>query len=210
MYPVVVKNRDLIEGYILAGGASSRMGVDKAGLRLAGETLLARAINTMSAFTHSVSVIGRQNGWAESELQNVRVIDDLATDKKRRAPIIGLYTALSVAESDWIAVLAVDLPFVTGELLTRLVGFLTDDLEAVVPVQPDGRLQPLCAFYRRDACLNAARTAIDSSDLSLHKLISLVRTRRVEFGEIPDLANSADFFVNLNTPKDFRQAETLA
>ncbi|MBK6725484.1 MAG: NTP transferase domain-containing protein [Acidobacteria bacterium] len=38
-----------------------------------------------------------------------------------RGAIVGLYTALLSAKTEWIAVLACDLPFVTGELMTRMV-----------------------------------------------------------------------------------------
>ena len=210
VYPVVVKDSDVIAGYILAGGASSRMGVDKANLRLAGETLLERAVKTMSAFTERVTVVGRSDATVASEIRGVRYVEDFAVDAKRRAPLIGLYTALSTAESEWITVLAVDLPFVSVELLTRLLGFCLSDVDAVVPVQPDGRLQPLCAFYRRDRCRTASESVIESDDLSLYQLLSLLRTRKVEFAEVTDLAHSADFFLNLNVPEDFRRAETRA
>lgn len=210
VYPVVVTISDDIDGYILAGGASSRMGVDKADLSLAGETLLERAVKTMSAFTGRVTVVGRPNATVASRVCGVRYVEDLALDAKRRAPIIGLYTALSAAESEWIAVLAVDLPFVTVDLLVRLHSFCLSDVDAVVPVQPDGRLQPLCAFYRRDRCRIASESVIESDDLSLYQLLSRLRTRKVEFAEVTDLAHSADFFLNLNVPEDFRRAETRA
>lgn len=210
VYPVVVKDSDVIAGYILAGGASSRMGVDKANLRLAGETLLERAVKTMSAFTERVTVVGRSDATVASEIRGVRYVEDFAVDAKRRAPLIGLYTALSTAESEWITVLAVDLPFVSVELLTRLLGFCLSDVDAVVPVQPDGRLQPLCGFYRRDRCRTASESVIESDDLSLYQLLSRLRTRKVEFAEVTDLAHSADFFLNLNVPEDFRRAETRA
>ena len=210
VYPVVVKDSDVIAGYILAGGASSRMGVDKANLRLAGETLLERAVKTMSAFTERVTVVGRGDATVASEIRGVRYVEDFAIDAKRRAPLIGLYTALSTAESEWIGVLAVDLPFVTVDLLVRLHSFCLSNVDAVVPVQPDGRLQPLCAFYRRDRCRIASERAIESDDLSLYQLLSRLRTRKVEFAEVTDLAHSADFFLNLNVPEDFRRAETRA
>jgi molybdopterin-guanine dinucleotide biosynthesis protein A len=204
----LVKICDDIDGYVLAGGASSRMGVDKAGVRLAGETLLDRATKTMLGFTRSVTVVGRRNETLASEIEGVRHVDDLAIYTEKRAPIIGLYTALSDADAEWVAVLAVDLPFVTNDLLIRLHSFCLRDLDAVVPVQPDGKLQPLCAFYRRDMCLPASKTVIESDDLSLYQLLSQLRTRKVEFAEVADLTNSADFFLNLNVAEDLRSAET--
>lgn len=199
-----------IDGFILAGGASSRMGVDKADLQLAGETLLARAVKTMSAFPERVNVVGRRSATIASEIPGVRYVEDLSVDAKKRAPIIGLHTALSTAGTEWISVLAVDLPFVMAELLARLASFRTEDIDAVVPVQADGRLQPLCAIYRRDGCLEAARAAIATGEFSLHKLLGGVNVRRVEQSELTDLPCAENFFFNVNTPTDLEAAAKLA
>ena len=199
-----------IDGFILAGGASSRMGVDKADLQLAGETLLARAVKTMSAFTERVNVVGRRNATIASEIPGVRYVEDLSVDAKKHAPIIGLRTALSTAGTEWISVLAVDLPFVMAELLARLASFRSEDIDAVVPVQADGRLQPLCAIYRRDGYLEAARAAIATGEFSLHKLLGGVRVRRVEQSELTDLPGAENFFFNVNTPTDLEAAAKLA
>jgi molybdopterin-guanine dinucleotide biosynthesis protein A len=60
----------------------------------------------------------------------------------------GLHAAVAYSRSEWALVLACDYPFVTSDLLTLLAGFASKECDAVVPVQPDGRLQPLCALYR--------------------------------------------------------------
>jgi len=46
-------------GAVLCGGESRRMGRDKAGVVLAGETLLARAVRTLAEVFDEVLVVGR-------------------------------------------------------------------------------------------------------------------------------------------------------
>lgn len=214
MYSFVVNIYDDIFGYILAGGASSRMGWPKSELMLGGKSLAERAVSTMSALTgERVTIVG-SNFSSEFFGVEVKVVSDNTRalklrDDNGRAPIIGLYTALTDADNEWIAVLAVDLPFVSGELLSRLASMRHEETDAVVPVQPDGRLQPLCALYRREVCLAAARIAIEASELSLHKLLSELRLRRVEPSGLNDLQNAANFFLNVNTPEDLERAKQI-
>ena len=48
----------LRQGFVLAGGKSSRMGTDKAFLDFGGQTLLDRALSVMSGVCNSVTIVG--------------------------------------------------------------------------------------------------------------------------------------------------------
>jgi molybdopterin-guanine dinucleotide biosynthesis protein A len=218
-----------IEGFILAGGASSRMGRDKSQLRLGGKTVVERAAIALSAIApKSITLVGEPNRQAlELKLPNdmsirLRVIPDVPVEKQNsdakdrpRAAIIGLYTALSHGEKEWLAVLACDLPFVTGELFERLVFLLENNkaksknFDAVVPIQPGGRMQPLCALYRPATCLSVVREMLAGDDWSLQKLLRGVKTRFVRFDEISDLRCAEYFFFNVNTREDYAIAEAV-
>jgi molybdopterin-guanine dinucleotide biosynthesis protein A len=106
-------------------------------------------------------------------------------------------------------VVACDLPFVTTDLLQRLLD-LGIDADATVPIQVDGHPQPLCAVYRRPPCLAAADQSIANGEHSPRALLDKVTTRYVPFAEISDLAQAEFFFFNVNTPGDRRQAEKIA
>lgn len=192
-----------VEGFILAGGASSRMGRDKAHLRLGGQTLVERASAALSAIARNIAVVSAKETAKEL---GFTVVADLHL---KRGALGGLHAALHAARARWAAVLSCDLPFVTGELFVRLAELVAEaeeDFDAVVPFQPDGRPQPLCALYRPAACLAAIEAMLAEDELRPRRLLERVRARRVELGEVSDLKSSEAFFLNVNTPEDYARA----
>ena len=133
-------NMQSLEGFILAGGASSRMGRDKSRLVLDGQTLVERVATTLFAVTNTVSLVansptGTQTGTQTNLDYDLPTVRDVY---EKWGALGGLHAALTSCRADWAAVVACDLPFVTGELLVRLAS-LRADFDAVAPVQSDGR-----------------------------------------------------------------------
>lgn len=189
-----------IEGFILAGGASSRMGEDKSRLTLGGRTFVESAARTLRAVTTRVSVVSSRDG---AESHGLPLVRDLRAGV---GALGGLQAALASCGAEWAAVVACDLPFVTGKLLARLASMCADELDAVVPLQEDGRLQPLCALYRARVCLGQVEEMMRADELRPRLLLSRVRARRVAFEELCDLEGSRRFFLNVNTPEDYARA----
>lgn len=196
-----------LDGYVLAGGQSRRMGTPKPDLELDGTTLLQRAVRTLSGFCPEVTVVGA----AFDSPIDVPVIEDLPAAV--RAPLAGLYTALSQTRRDWIAILACDLPFVTVDLFHRLeataAALVRDGSapDAVVPVQPDGRYQPLAAIYRQAACLAPAQSALACRALSLRHYLTQIRVAPFTFRATE---SEPDTFLNINRPRDLTLAKRRA
>ena len=184
------------EAFILAGGASSRMGTDKSQLLLEDQTFVERIAATLLTVTNSVRLVG---GRENSQVPTV------ADVYPQWGALGGLHAALSACRTEWAVVVACDLPFVTSELFQRLAS-LRSDHHAVVPMQPDGRPQPLAAFYRADPCARRATELIESCRRRPLDLLQSVNTRWVDFTEIANLAQAERFFVNINTPEDYYEA----
>ncbi len=197
------------DSFILAGGRSSRMGERKEKLLFGDKTFLRNAFDVLNkACGGNITIVGD----VSSDVDFANVLTDEPPDGVRsenRAAIIGLYTALTNSRTDWSAILACDLPFVSHELLTRLWNFAGDEFDVVVPVQQDGRLQPLCAFYRGKNILSKLSGAIENGKMSLHGFLDQLSVRRVEFAEIADLADADLFFQNINTPEDYQLIQHL-
>jgi molybdopterin-guanine dinucleotide biosynthesis protein A len=189
---------DSIEGFVLAGGASSRMGTDKSKLVLNGQTLIKRISDALSGAVSNVTIVGSDQG--ESGLPTVPDVF------KKWGALGGLHAALANCDAQWAIVVACDLPFVTPGLFSRLIA-LREGFDAVAPLQEDGRQQPLCAIFRVDICLPLSEKLINAGERRPVTLLQSVRTRWVAFEELKDLEGADQFFDNLNTPEDYVQAQ---
>jgi len=186
-----------LEAFILAGGASSRMGTDKSQLLLEDQTFVERIAATLLTVTDSIRLVG---GSENSTLPTVRDV------YPRWGALGGLHAALTACEREWAIVVACDLPFVTSELFRSLAALRMDHdapHDAVVPLQPDGRPQPLAALYRADPCAARATELIEAGRRRPLDLLQTVNTRWVNFDEIANLTQAERFFVNINTPEDY-------
>ena len=192
-----------IEGFILVGGASSRMGADKSLLRLGRRTFVEIVAEALRPLANSVRVVGSRPSSAGHGLG---VVPDV---HENLGALGGLHAALSACGARWAAVVSCDLPFVTAGLLSRLASFAREDCDAVAAVQKDGRPQPLCALYAVEACGAVAEELIRAGELRPRVLLDRVRTRWVAFEELSDLPGSANFFRNVNTPSEYEAAQKL-
>jgi molybdopterin-guanine dinucleotide biosynthesis protein A len=196
-----------VQGFILVGGASRRMGQDKAQLRLGPETMLERIAAQLSPVTSSVTLVGGSQADSGSSLPSVPDVYE------KWGALGGIHAALSAAKTDWIIVIACDLPFITRDLFERLKSFVDesiDSIDSIVPLQPDGRPQPVCALYYRETCLPEIERLVSAGEHTPRALLANVRTRYVQFKELNDLPGAENFFLNLNTPEDFARAKWLA
>lgn len=189
-----------VEAFILVGGASSRMGEDKASLTLGGLNFVERIVGALAALAERVTLVGpaeRCAAWPQ-----LPSVPDFYVEW---GALGGLHAALAAGRAEWAVVVACDLPFVTGELFLRLAS-LRENFDAVVPVQRDGRWQPLCALYRaREASVRAAEL-IAAGERRPRTLLEQLRTRRVAFDELGSLRGADLFFTNVNTPEDYAHA----
>jgi len=190
-----------VQGFILVGGASSRMGTDKARLAFGDFTSVELIAHALHSVTASVTTVG----WPEQRLAALSNIPDLRHDW---GPLAGIEAALRHAKSAHCLIVGCDFPFVTGNLFAGLLKSM-NDADAIVPLQSDGRAQPLCAVYRVATCLTAAEAAIAANKHAPRDLLDRVRTRYLPFGEVAHLAGSEHFFFNVNTPENYELAQRL-
>src|ERR1044072_126455 len=158
------------QGFILAGGASSRMGTDKSQLLIEQQTFTERIAATLLKITDSVTIVGRE--LDESGLPGV------ADVYPKLGALGGIHAALSACRREWAIVVACDLPFVTADLFLFLAQRRLEH-EAVIPLQSDERPQPLAALYRVDPCLARATDLIEAGRRRPLHLLEAVKTRWV-------------------------------
>lgn len=201
-----------IEAYILIGGRSSRLGRDKAFVEIGGKTLAERALDMVRSSGIALKttfVAGSETQFAiEALTLKAPFIFDLS---EGRGPLGGLSAALSYAQTSWILVVACDYPFMSPEFLKFLAGCISDEFGAVAPEQPDGRLQPLCAFYKVEAALPIVQEIIERPPVSppMSEIVYKLTPKIVKPAEYSHLTGSDHFFTNLNTPDDVKEIEKL-
>src|SRR5712692_5287586 len=139
-----------VAGYVLAGGASSRFGQDKALMEIGNTPMLSRMIKLLESVAKKVKVIGSLEKYAQF---GIEVISDRWP---REGPLGGIITALEVsakspAKDKWNLIVSCDMPFLTAEWLGYLAGrAIRSSAQAVYPQSAHGP-EPLCACYRTDA-----------------------------------------------------------
>lgn len=195
-----------IDAFILIGGRSSRLGRAKAFVEVDRETLAVRAARVIKealAPKHITFVTSSDDQFDPNLLFGLGqpIVSDL---KPGFGAWSGLHAALAYARSEWTLVLACDLPFVTAEFVRTLAECMGEEFDAVIPRQTDGRIQPLCAYYR----VGTTRQAVDQL-LTVPRRVpavatvtELVRGRIVEPNQFAALDGSEKFFHNVNTEDD--------
>jgi molybdopterin-guanine dinucleotide biosynthesis protein A len=192
---------DPIDAFILAGGASSRMGSDKSQLLINGQSFTQLIAHTLFEVTNSVTLVGHN-----SENSRLKVALDVY---RNWGALGGIHAALNACTTQWAIVVACDMPFVSAALIQRLAQ-KRHQSDATVPLQPDGRPQPLCALYRVEPCLALATELIETGHRRPLDLLNSVKTCWIHFAELEDLDHSRNFFVNINTPEDYYEATQRA
>jgi molybdopterin-guanine dinucleotide biosynthesis protein A len=183
------------EGFILAGGLSTRMGYDKARLKLNGKSFVDHISRALRGLTDRISLVSSKPIDACWELPVVRDVYENC------GALGGLHTALSSCRAPWAVVVACDLPLITTDFLIRLSKF-HEGFEAVVPVQRNDMVQPLCALYSIDPCLERAKQLIIRGERRVHKLLEMVKTQLVREEMIMG-DNPMSNLYNINTPEDY-------
>lgn len=190
---------------IQAGGASRRMGRDKALLPFLGKLLIERVIERVSSVADELVVTtNRPENYA---FLGVPLFTDLIPD---RGALGGLYTALSVASQPLAAVVACDMPFASAELLAwERDQLLASEYAAAIPVTPSGS-EPFHSVYRREACLPAILSAIQANQWRVDSWFDQVAIRFLSIDEMKSFDSYRLAFRNVNTAEELAHAEQIA
>ncbi|MCA0983085.1 molybdenum cofactor guanylyltransferase [Halobacillus yeomjeoni] len=188
-------------GVIIAGGGSTRMGQDKAGLPLGDSTTIERIAKEMRKVVPAVVL--NQNQPRDSALP---IIKDEVNDA---GPLGGMHAVLKERNETWFAITACDTPFIRAEvyryLLHQRLNF--QDAEAIIPVW-EGRKQPLSGIYHRDILENLEKL-LEKGKRRFSDLFECVEA--VYIHEFTDLSNEhlTLHFFNMNTPEDYVKAKRI-
>jgi len=189
---------------IQAGGESRRMGQDKALMPFLGRPLIQRVVDRLAPIADEILVT--TNSPDKYRFLDLPLFQDL---KPGRGALGGLYTALSSATGEAVAVVACDMPFASATLIEAAHRLLVEE-DADVVIPDSGGLEPMHAVYRCETCLPAIESAIEADKWRLISWFPQVKVRVLPPSEIKAFDPSSLIFWNLNTPEEFAEAEKKA
>lgn len=193
---------------ILAGGEGRRLGgAFKALLLLCGKPLLLHLLDGLAAFfTRTIVVVHEEE--QKEELRSL--IGDrlpIVCDRLEvRTPLAGIYTAAYEIAKGFFAVAPVDTPFLRPAAYRRMLS-LVNNYDAIVPLWPNGYLEPLIAVYRAEKVLAAASTLVARRSQRVQDLLKSIRSAAVPVSTVFEDPFLETF--NVNTYDDLAFAETI-
>ena len=197
-----------INGYIMAGGASSRFGSDKALAVLAGKTMLERVLELAAqSGIANASVVGTARKY--SGYGAVCIEDQWPGE----GPLGGIITALEDAaknrkDCQWNLILSCDMPFLTCEWIRFLCQqALASPAQVIVPHTARGA-EPLCACWRTDA-VTPLRNGFERGVRRVNDGIALLRSEVLDERDWKRFDSAGRLFWNMNTPADYEEARRI-
>ena len=165
---------------VLAGGRSSRMGQDKARLRLGKRTLLGQVRFASKALGLPVRVIRH----------------DLVSGC---GPLGGIFTALKSSRAEAELFLACDMPFISPAFLARLIAEFRAEQR---PLFVTGIRGPGFPFLLPRGSLERVEQHLRTKQFSLQALAKSLQARLLK-----PTARQRRELLNINTPQDFKKAK---
>jgi len=190
-----------LDGIILAGGKSRRLGTDKTIVRLGNSRLVDIALETISSVVDSIIIV--TNSPQLFEGLPARVVTDV---QPGTGPLGGILTGLLLGEHEHALVVACDMPFLNVGLLQHMARQV-DGYDVVMP-RVDDTLEPLHAIYSHH-CVEPIRRLLAEGDLRIVDIINVlneVRVRYIDKDEIDMFDPSRLSFFNINTSDDLERA----
>ena len=184
---------------ILAGGKSSRMGSNKAFLKVKGKTFIEHQIALLREIFSEITISA--NTPEEYKHLNVPIIGDIYPDK---GPLGGIYSAIINSKSFHTFMLACDMPFVEIDLIKHLKSFISGH-DVVIPQSKKG-LEPLHAFYSKN-CIAPIKKELDSNNLRIVSFFPQVKVKTVKLNNLPSSNKFKDSIKNLNTLEEYKDAK---
>jgi molybdenum cofactor guanylyltransferase len=179
---------------VLAGGFGRRIGGGKATVELCGRPLLSYPLRALAAALDEVAVLAK----ADTALPSLPGVTVWIEPQQPRHPLLGIHQALALADGRAVVVCAVDLPFVSTELITKLATADAGGAPAVLAARY-GAVHPLLGRYEPAA---AELLPAPAGNVALIEAVTAIGPRLLEVSDPDEL-------FNVNAPEDLLHASAI-
>jgi molybdenum cofactor guanylyltransferase len=186
---------------ILSGGKSSRMGTNKALLKLNEKTTIERMVDILKIYFDDIILV--TNDMEDYQFLGVKMVSDHYPGK---GPLAGFHAGLMASDYDVNFITACDMPFISGELAATLVNMI-DHYDALVPVI-NGKMQTLCAVFQKKSAAKIEE-CIENGHLPIKHLLEHLNVLYVTEKELQAYSNidMERVFFNMNHPHEYEDAK---
>ncbi|MEM0021262.1 MAG: molybdenum cofactor guanylyltransferase [Fervidicoccaceae archaeon] len=204
-----------IDAIVLAGGLGRRFrekgGGDKLFFNVDGKPAIVRVVENLERSFSRVIVTTKQNRLKELQAligtkESVMIVAD---QMEEYTPVAGMIAGAREARSDLVFITSVDSPFIEGDLPAALIELSGNCCEAVIPIWPNGRIEPLLSIYSRRSLLDAEKAiglkpvrATDPARLS-------TSIAMIPIGMLLESGVRLRELANINEPSDLERPSTI-
>ena len=190
------------DAVILCGGKSKRMDFDKSFLKINGKYIIEIIYEELSpCFDHIRLSADAKERFGVFGLE---VIEDKI--QGYAGPAVGIYSALSQATSQYVFVVACDMPLINRGHVEFMKSILQSSSylpDALVPMK-GGYIEPLYSFYSAGIARTFAQE-IDMGNYKIHEILRKCRTLYLEDKYSKSFAQNLDMFTNINCRADLER-----
>jgi molybdopterin-guanine dinucleotide biosynthesis protein A len=189
-------------GIILAGGKNTRIGMEKAFLRIGDKVIIEEISARLSRILPKIMVV--TNSPNPYCYLGVEVVKDILPDK---GALGGIYSGLVASETHYNFVLACDMPFIS----LNLIEYMRKNAEGYDVVIPklNNYFQPLHAIYSK-GCIQPIKEQLHRNDLQVFGFFDRVEVKCISAEEVKMFDPGGIAFFNINTKDDTEEAERIA
>ncbi len=180
---------------VLIGGKSTRMGTNKALLKLNQETFLNRIMKELIGFNEQLVSVDYMDKYT------VLPYSCVEDEYKGAGPLEGIRQLLYHARNDYVFVCATDMPFIKKELVEYMKEFISSDYDCYI-LEDDKRKQPLCAIYSKRVCNVIVQMLLEKE----YRLSTLLDRCPTKYIPLKFTCFDKKVVCNINTNEEYKQA----
>ena len=178
---------------IMAGGDSSRMGIDKSMLPIKGKPLIKTICEQLRGSFDEIFISA--NEVDKFAFLGFEVVPDKVPEQ---GPLMGIASALEVSANELNFVVACDIPKINMACVNRMLNeAIESQADIVIPAIGEEKYEPLFAIYRKTA-LESINKALSSGKRKIIDAFTLCTVKHIELDD-------TDWLVNINTIAEYKE-----